>query len=78
MKIKFLGSGGAFVPDSENYHSNILIFSKKETLLFDAGFDIKNSLHYFGISPDFIDNLYIMKMKRVKSGFLFFQINYHM
>jgi len=49
MKIKFLGSGGAFVPDSENYHSNILIFSKKETLLFDAGFDIKNSLHYFGI-----------------------------
>ncbi len=60
MIIKFLGSGGAFTPETENYNSNILIYDdKKDYLLFDAGFDIKNSLNKAKISPIEINKIFI-------------------
>jgi len=59
MKIKFLGSGGAFVNDKENYHSNILIIGNKEILLYDAGCDIRNSLNYSNYAINDIDKIFI-------------------
>ena len=52
VKIKFLGSGGAFTTAEKNYHSNILIYDEsKDYLLFDAGTDIKDSLNAANIKP---------------------------
>ena len=72
MKIKFLGSGSAFVSTKENYHSNVLITKsgelvnedgKKENittnLLIDAGFHIGESLEHFGYKITDIDHIFI-------------------
>lgn len=61
MKIKFLGSGSAFVPIKENFHSNVLITKTgnienengelveiSSTLLIDCGYHISEALSYYG------------------------------
>ena len=59
MKLTFLGSGSAFTLGVENYHSNILIETNKENILFDCGTTIADALHYSGYTPDDIDNIYL-------------------
>lgn len=59
MKLTFLGSGSAFTLGVENYHSNILIETEGENLLFDCGTTIADALHYSGYGPEDIKNVYI-------------------
>jgi ribonuclease BN (tRNA processing enzyme) len=59
LKMIFLGSGSAFTIGPANYHSNILFELEKDTLLFDAGTDIKFSLHDQGVSYLSIKNVLI-------------------
>jgi ribonuclease BN (tRNA processing enzyme) len=71
LKIKFLGSGSAFVEADENYQSNILItkyaesdlhdmpVTLHENLLFDAGTTISEALKYNNITLDEINNIFI-------------------
>lgn len=67
MKIKFLGTGSAFVTTDENFHSNILItktgeidgeiFTKK--LLVDVGYQIPEILKYYNINVTDIFSIFI-------------------
>jgi ribonuclease BN (tRNA processing enzyme) len=59
MKIKILGSGNAFCLAEENYHSNFIIESEGENLLFDAGTTIAEALNGGGVAPADIDNIFI-------------------
>lgn len=44
MTLKFLGSGSAWVENSENYHSNILLTINEKNLLIDCGTTIFEAL----------------------------------
>ena len=44
LNMIFLGSGSAFTIGPENYHSNILLELGQDSLLIDAGTDIRHSL----------------------------------
>jgi ribonuclease BN (tRNA processing enzyme) len=44
LKMVFLGSGSAFTVGFQNYQSNVLFELDKDTLLIDAGTDIRHSL----------------------------------
>ena len=59
LKMTFLGSGSAFTKGPENYHSNILLELGKDTLLIDAGSDIRHSLGEKNLSYHDIKNVYI-------------------
>jgi ribonuclease BN (tRNA processing enzyme) len=59
MRLKFLGSGGSFVRENENYHSNIILYLNNKTILIDAGYDIKNSLGAYDVNLDEIDAIFI-------------------
>ena len=59
LKITFLGSGSAFTVDGDNYQSNLLLEKDKDTLLIDAGGDLRFSLSEQGFSHRDIRNVYI-------------------
>ena len=68
MKITFLGSGSAFVLGHENYHSNILIESNEDNLLYDAGTTIADALYNANITPFDIKNIFISHNHADHSG----------
>lgn len=68
LKICFLGSGSAFTVGPENYHSNILLSIEKDTLLIDAGSDIRHSLHEQHLSYLDIKNVYITHLHGDHTG----------
>ena len=68
MTVKFLGSGGAFSTDDENYNSNIAIYEDDDYLLFDAGTDIKNSLHHARIAVANISQIFISHLHSDHAG----------
>ncbi|HAU0216761.1 TPA: MBL fold metallo-hydrolase [Legionella pneumophila] len=59
LKITFLGSGSSFAIGPENYQSNVLLELENDTLLIDAGTDIKYSLRDQGLTYKDIKNVYI-------------------
>jgi ribonuclease BN (tRNA processing enzyme) len=59
LKMTFLGTGSAFTVGDDNYHSNILLQKNKDTLLLDAGADVRFSLAEQNLSYQDIHNLYI-------------------
>ncbi|MCP0914864.1 MULTISPECIES: MBL fold metallo-hydrolase [Legionella] len=60
MKLKFLGSGSAFVPITENFQSNMILESDSgKRLLIDCGTDIRHSLHSYDLTHQDIDAVYI-------------------
>lgn len=59
FKITFLGSGSAFTVNSDNYQSNVLLQKDNDTLLIDAGGDIRFSLNEQKLSYLDIKSLYI-------------------
>jgi len=59
LEMLFLGSGSAFTVGSSNYHSNVLLKLNGNSLLIDAGSDLRFSMHELGLSHLDIKNLYI-------------------
>lgn len=59
LKIIFLGSGSAFTAGNGNYQSNLLLQMGDDTLLVDAGGDIRFSLLAAGFTHVDIKNIYI-------------------
>jgi len=59
MKLTFLGSGSAFVLGKENYHSNILIETDTQNILFDAGTTIPDALDNLGHTINSFDMIYV-------------------
>jgi ribonuclease BN (tRNA processing enzyme) len=60
MILEFLGTGSAFVPISENYHSNMLLKADNgKILLIDCGSDARHSLGALGYHYRDIDSVYI-------------------
>jgi ribonuclease BN (tRNA processing enzyme) len=72
VKIKFLGSGSAWVFAEENFQSNILISKEvdgyERNFLYDAGTTISESLEYHKIKPQDIDTLFISHLHADHSG----------
>jgi ribonuclease BN (tRNA processing enzyme) len=68
LKMTFLGSGSAFSISPENYHSNILLQLGKDTLLLDAGSDVRHSLHEQKLSHLDIKNVYISHLHGDHAG----------
>lgn len=68
MKIRFLGSGSAFVLGAENFQSNIIIEEDDERLLFDAGTTIPDALAKANIKPQDIDAIYISHLHADHAG----------
>jgi len=68
MKLTFLGSGSAFSLAKENYHSNIIIESKNENLLYDVGTTIPDALADAGFVPTDIKNMFISHNHADHSG----------
>jgi ribonuclease BN (tRNA processing enzyme) len=66
--MTFLGAGSAFTVGPENYHSNILLELEKDTLLIDAGSDLRHSLHEQNLSYHDIKNVYISHLHGDHSG----------
>lgn len=62
LKITFLGSGSAFSLQPGNYQSNVLLQKDNDTLLIDAGGDIRFSLNDQGLSYLDIKNIYVTHM----------------
>ena len=59
LKLTFLGSGSAFTVGEKNYQSNLLFQKDGDTMLIDAGGDIRFSLHEQHLSYKDIRNIYI-------------------
>ena len=59
LKITFLGSGSAFTVGGDNYQSNLLLQKDDDTLLIDAGGDIRFSLNEQHLDYKDIRNIYI-------------------
>ncbi len=60
MKCVFLGSGSAFTVGADNFHSNMLLISDRDTkFLIDCGSDIRFSLYVAGYSYTDITDIYI-------------------
>lgn len=83
MKIKFLGSGSAFVLTKENFHSNVLItlsgsiedehgvVSEHETsLLIDAGYHLGEALDCYDLNVVDIKHIFITHLHSDHVGFL--------
>jgi ribonuclease BN (tRNA processing enzyme) len=68
MKIKFIGSGGAFTLAEENFHSNVLIEVNGKRLLFDCGTTIGEALHHFHLTPKDVDAVFISHNHADHSG----------
>lgn len=60
MILQFLGTGSAFVPIGENFHSNMLLKADNgKKLLIDCGSDARHSLGAVGLNHRDIDSVYI-------------------
>lgn len=59
LKLTFLGSGSAFTIGPENYQSNVLLEIEQDTLIIDAGTDLKFSLRDQNLNYLHINNIYI-------------------
>lgn len=68
MRIKFLGSGSAFVLAEENYQSNILISKDDKHLLYDAGETVSEALNHYGMIPQDLDSIFISHLHGDHSG----------
>ena len=72
MKIKFLGSGSAWVLADENYHSNILISKEidgeTKNFLYDAGSTISEALNAQDMKVQDLDTVYISHLHADHSG----------
>lgn len=68
LKLTFLGAGSAFTTAPENYQSNILLELEENTLLLDAGTDIRHSLHEYHKNYKDIRNVYISHLHNDHTG----------
>lgn len=68
LKMIFLGSGSAFTVGFQNYQSNILFEIGDDTLLVDAGSDIRHSLFEQNKGFNDIKNVYITHLHGDHSG----------
>lgn len=68
LKMTFLGTGSAFTIAPENYHSNILFELDQDTLLLDAGSDLRHALHEQNKGYQDIKNVYITHLHGDHSG----------
>lgn len=59
LTMTFLGTGAAIVVEKNNYHSNVLLTCDGDTLLIDAGTDLRIALDALGLTHTIIRNLYI-------------------
>lgn len=59
LKMTFLGTGSAFTIGDGNYQSNVLLTLNNDSLLIDAGTDIRFSLNELHLSYKNIHNIYI-------------------
>lgn len=59
LKMTFLGTGAAFSVGTGNFHSNVLLELGDESLLVDAGSDVRHSLFEQHRTYLDIDNVYI-------------------
>lgn len=59
LTMIFLGTGNAFTVGHENYQSNVLLQKDNDSLLIDAGTDIRFSLHEQHFDYMDIRNIYI-------------------
>ena len=59
LKIIFLGSGSAFTVGDGNYQSNLLLQKDDDTMLIDAGSDLRFSLYEQHLNYLDIRNIYI-------------------
>ncbi|MGQ3889583.1 MBL fold metallo-hydrolase [Legionella sp. CNM-1927-20] len=59
LKMTFLGTGSAFTVGEDNFQSNVLLESNGDSLLIDAGSDLRHSL--FALNRNYYDirNIYI-------------------
>lgn len=62
LEITFLGAGSAFTSGSSNYHSNMLLKLNNNTLLFDAGSDLRHAMYDLKLGYKDIKNIYISHM----------------
>jgi len=83
LSITFLGSGSAFSLQPDNYQSNLLLQKDNDTMLIDAGGDIRFSLNDQGFGYLDIKNVYITHLHADHIGGLewlalntFFDANY--
>ncbi|MFA6303504.1 MAG: MBL fold metallo-hydrolase [Legionella sp.] len=68
LKMIFLGSGSAFTVGFENYQSNILFELDGDSLLIDAGADIRHALFEQKRSYNDVNNVYITHLHGDHSG----------
>jgi len=69
VKIKFLGSGSAFVLGKENYQSNIIISDDEDNkLLYDCGTTIADALDFQDLKPQDIESIYISHLHSDHAG----------
>src|ERR1700733_10351946 len=68
LKMTFLGSGSAFTIDDGNFQSNILLQLDNNTLLLDAGTDIRFSLKALQLDHLDIQNVYISHLHSDHAG----------
>lgn len=59
LKMTFLGSGAAIVVAKNNFHSNVLLECNGDTLLIDAGTDLRIALDAMGYNHSMIRHVYI-------------------
>lgn len=68
LKMVFLGSGSAFTTGNDNYQSNVLFEIGRDTLLIDAGTDIRHSLFEQNRTHLDIKSVYITHLHADHSG----------
>lgn len=68
LKMIFLGSGSAFTVGPENYQSNILLTVDNDTLLIDAGSDIRHSLREKNLTYKDIVTVYLTHLHGDHTG----------
>ena len=59
LKLIFLGSGSAFTVGTGNYQSNLLLQKDNDSLLIDAGGDLRFALYDQHLTYKDIKNVYI-------------------
>jgi ribonuclease BN (tRNA processing enzyme) len=68
LKMTFLGSGSAFTVGPENYQSNVLLKIGNDSLLIDAGADLRHSLHEKNLNYLDIKSVYISHLHGDHTG----------
>lgn len=68
LTINFLGSGSAFTCSSDNYQSNVLLEIGDDSLLIDAGTDMKRALFEQNKTHHDIKNVYLSHLHGDHTG----------